>query len=87
LVLPPWLAVTVHVPVLLVIVMVALLVAEPVLHAVPDHDRATAKPELAVAATGKLVRLAALDGALVVNVMVCAAAVMVTFAGVELRAL
>ena len=51
---PAWFASTVHDPVPLVMVMLALDEADPVLQAVPDQVRATANPELAVHATLKV---------------------------------
>jgi hypothetical protein len=43
--LPNWFAFTPHEPVPLVMVMLALVVAEPVAHADPDHVSATFNPE------------------------------------------
>jgi len=52
--------------------MVYVALPEPLPLHDPEDVKATVKPELALAATVKLLPLAALDGALVVKVIVCA---------------
>ena len=75
--LPDWLAVTVHVPLPLFIVIVALPDDPLPLHT-PEPAIDTGKPEVAVAATLKLLLYAALAGGAVVQLIVCDAVVAFT---------